>query len=58
MLVIALSGAELVAVYVYESDVVVSPYKFSQPVKQLDDGEGLLWCPVGRDFDREPEIQS
>jgi hypothetical protein len=37
---------------------VVRPDAIAQVVKQFDDGEGLLWRPIGRDFEGNGERQT
>ena len=38
--------------------VVVRPDTIPQLIKQLDNGKGLLWGPVGRDCDSDGERQA
>jgi len=44
-------GAVLLAVLVEQLRAVVRPDAIAQVVKQFDDGERLLWRPIGWDFE-------
>jgi hypothetical protein len=51
-------GAVLLAVLVEQLRAVVRPDAIAQVIKQFDDGEGLLWRPIGRDFEGNGERQT
>ena len=56
--VMTVGGAVLLAVLVEQLRAVVRPDAIAQVVKQFDDGEGLLWRPIGWDFEGNGERQT
>ena len=36
-----------------QADIVVRPDALAEVVEQFDHGESLLWCPGGRDIERD-----
>ena len=56
--VITVGGAVLLAVLVKQLHAVMRPDAITQFIKQFDNGEGLLWRPIGRNVEGDGERQT
>src|ERR1700687_4731983 len=56
--VITVGGPVLLAVLIKQLHAVVCPDAIAQFIKQFDDGEGLLWRPIGWNVEGDGERQT